>query len=262
VSDEPRLLAETSGAVITLTLDNPSRGNALTRPIYEQLNDAYRRIAEDPSIRVVVFTAAGDRHFCTGADVSALGGELRKPGEVFTLTWRHAGIRKPVVVAVNGTVAGGGLGFVTDGDIVVASRRAKLLDPHVRVGQICGYGALRLTSIVGPSEAARVALAGGVLDAERAHTLGLVNELLDTASDARARAQEIAATIVAGSPEAVRVTHELLQYIAIDSEQEVVLSGANQAWARHFSHPDATEGPRAFTERREPVWVMPHDTAS
>jgi enoyl-CoA hydratase/carnithine racemase len=132
----------------------------------------------------------------------------------------------------------------------------------VRVGQICGYGALRLTSIVGPSEAARVALAGGVLDAERAHTLGLVNELLDTASDARARAQEIAATIVAGSPEAVRVTHELLRYIAIDSEQEVVLSDANQAWARHFSHPDATEGPRAFTERREPVWVMPHDTAS
>ena len=74
MSDEPRLLAETSGAVITLTLDNPSRGNALTRPIYEQLNEAYRRIAEDPSIRVVVFTAAGDRHFCTGADVSALGG--------------------------------------------------------------------------------------------------------------------------------------------------------------------------------------------
>lgn len=255
--DEPCLIVDQHDAVLTLTLSNPGRGNALTRPIYEQLNEAYRQVAADPAIRVVVFTAEGDRHFCTGADVSALGGELRKPGEVFTLTWRQAGISKPVVVAVNGTAAGGGLGFVTDGDIVVASRNAKFIDPHVMVGQICGYGALRLVSIVGPSEATRVALAGGALDAERAYSLGLVNELHDSADQARDRAQEIAAKIVAASPEAVRVTHQLQRGVAAAAEQQVALAEANRAWERHFGHPDATEGPRAFAAKRQPAWVAP-----
>ncbi len=211
---------------------------------------------------MVVFTATGDRHFCTGADVSALGGALRSPGERFTLTWRQAGVTKPVVVAVNGTAAGGGLGFVTDGDIVVSARGAKFIDPHVRIGQICGYGSLRLVSIIGASEASRIALAGGVLVAERAYALGLVNELFDTAAQARERAHDLALAIIGASPSAVQVTHGLQRALATSGEQQRALDAANAAWERHFTHPDAAEGPNAFAEKRAPAWVQPQTVTS
>jgi enoyl-CoA hydratase/carnithine racemase len=254
MSDDPRVITEGSDGIALVTLHNPARGNALTRPMYEQLNEAWTWIESDPVIRAAVFTATGDRHFCTGADVSALGGVLRSPGERFTLTWRQAGVTKPMVVAVNGTAAGGGLGFVTDGDIVVAARQSKFMDPHVRIGQICGYGALRLVSIIGASEASRIALAGGILEAERAYALGLVNELFDTAEEARERARDLARAIVTASPSAVQVTHSLQRALASTEEQNRVLDSANAAWNRHFTHPDATEGPNAFAEKRAPVW--------
>ena len=262
MSDAPRVINSVQGGVALVTLHNPQRGNALTRPIYEQLNEAWTWIENDPAIRAVVFSASGDRHFCTGADVSALGGALRSPGERFTLTWRQAGVTKPVVVAVNGTAGGGGLGFVTDGNIVVATRRAKFTDPHVKIGQICGYGALRLVGIIGASEASRIALAGGVLDAERAHALGLVNELFDTADEARERALELAKAIVAASPASVQVTHALQRALASSAEQLRVLESANAAWDEHFTHPDAAEGPKAFQDKRAPVWAEPEAAAS
>jgi E-phenylitaconyl-CoA hydratase len=164
--NSPRVIFSVDGGIAAVVLHNPKAGNALTRNIYLQLRDAWERIEKDPAVRVVTFTAAGDKHFCTGADVSALTsqGSLRLPGEAtgegWRLTWRMAGVTKPVVVAVNGTAAGGGLGFVTDGDVVLASRNAKFIDTHVNVGQICGYGALRLVSLIGPSEAKRIAIAG------------------------------------------------------------------------------------------------------
>lgn len=255
MTDEPRVITDRKDGIAFVTLHNPDRGNALTRPIYEQLGEAWTWIENDREIGAAVFTAAGDRHFCTGADVSALGGALRTPGENFTLTWRQAGVTKPVVVAVNGTAAGGGLGFVTDGTIVVSTRRAKFVDPHVKIGQICGYGALRLVTIIGASEASRVALAGGVLDAERAYTLGLVNELFDTAEEAKARAAELAAYIVAASPAAVAVTNGLLRGMDRLDEHQAGLAAANAAFDSHFPHPDAAEGPRSFKEKRPPAWA-------
>lgn len=242
--------------IAAVVLRNPRSGNALTRPIYEQLCAAWQRVETDPSIRVVTFTAAGDRHFCVGADLSALTaqGSLRRPGEPWTLTWRQFGVSKPVVVAVNGTASGGGLGFVTDGDIVVAARNATFRDSHVSVGQICGYGALRLVEVIGPSEAARIALGGGVLSAARAHELGLVNELHDTAEETVAGATAIAAHIARASPTAVRETLTLLRGMSDSAHRRDVLAAADSAVERHMSHPDAEEGPRAWLDKREPAW--------
>jgi enoyl-CoA hydratase/carnithine racemase len=257
VPTDAGITTDVTDGIASVTLNNPDRANSLTRKMYEALRDAWAWIESDEAVRAVVFTAAGDRHFCTGADVSALSeqGSLRKPGENFTLTWRQAGVTKPVVVAVNGTALGGGLGFVTDGNIVVATRRAKFVDTHVQVGQICGYGALRLVSIIGASEATRLAIAGGTLDAERAHMLGLVNELLDSPDEAKARAREIAATIVAASPTAVQVTLGLQRGLSRSDEHERVLAAANTAIDVHMEHPDATEGPRAWLEKRPAVWA-------
>jgi enoyl-CoA hydratase/carnithine racemase len=242
-------------------LSNPKSGNALTRNMFEILRDTWASIEGNSAIRAVVFSAQGDRFFCTGADMSSLKtqGALRRPGEAtgdqWMLTWRMASLSKPVVVAVNGVVAGGGLGFVTDGDVVVASRNAKFLDTHVAVGQICGYGALRLVGIIGASEATRVALAGGALSADRAHQLGLVNELCDTPQQAKEIARALATKIAAASPAAVRSTFHLLQAFASSDENRVNVAAADKALDAHMQHPDATEGPTAWLEKREPRWA-------
>lgn len=256
MDEESTVIRSLADGVASITLNNPKSGNALTRSIYEALVDTWQWVEENSDIKAVTFTASGDRFFCTGADVSSLKeqGTLRKPGEDWRLTWRMAGVTKPVIVAVNGTVAGGGLGFVTDGTVVVASRNAKFMDTHVSVGQICGYGALRLVSIIGPSEAARIALAGGRLTSERAHALGLVNELCETADDARECARALALNIAKSSPKAVARTSELLRAITVASHEGNALLAADKAIDEHMSHPDATEGPRAWVEKRTAQW--------
>lgn len=247
--------------IATVELNNPEKGNALTRNMFLALCEAWKRIENDRAIKVVVFTAAGDRFFCTGGDVSALKtqGALRLPGEAtgnqWRLTWRMAGITKPVVVAVNGSAAGGGLGFVTDGDIVLASRNAKFLDTHVNIGQICGYGALRLASIIGASEAKRIALAGGTITAERAYELGLVNELYDTPADVKEAARKTAERIASASPTAVARTFEALVQLSHPSQEAAVIAKVDKMLDAHMTHPDATEGATAWLEKRKPVWA-------
>jgi enoyl-CoA hydratase/carnithine racemase len=256
-TDEPTVVRSCTDGIAEIVLHNPTAGNAITRGIYEELCDAWRWIEADPEVRVATFTAAGERHFCLGGDLKSLSkqGTLRRPGERWTLTWRQAGVTKPVIVAVNGTVAGGGLGFVTDGDVVVASRNAKFLDTHVAVGQICGYGALRLVRLIGSSEAIRIGLAGGTLTAERAHALGLVNELYDDPAGAVAATRALATRIVAASPAAVRCTFELQRAMASEVDEAEVLSRADRALEHHMTHPDASEGPAAWLEKRTPRWV-------
>jgi E-phenylitaconyl-CoA hydratase len=256
----PCLKFSVADGIAALVLHNPKAGNSLTRGIYEQLRDAWVRIDQDSAIKVVTFTATGDRFFCTGADMSALKsqGSLRLPGEAtgeaWRLTWRMAGITKPVIVAVNGVAAGGGLGFVTDGDVVLASRNAKFVDAHVNVGQICGYGALRLVSLIGGSEAKRIALAGGALSAERAHTLGLVNELFDTPAEAVAAARAAALKIASASPTAVHKTLQLLQALSRPPHEAAVVATADRMLDEHMTHPDSTEGPKAWLDKRAPSW--------
>jgi E-phenylitaconyl-CoA hydratase len=253
----PTVLRRFDAGVATVVLHNPRSGNALTRSIYEELAAAWDELEADPAVRVVVFGAAGDRHFCVGGDMSALEEQgLRRAGEDWRLTWRQAGMTKPVVVAVNGTVAGGGLGFVTDGDIVVAADHARFLDTHVAIGQICGYGSLRLVKIIGESEAKRIAIAGGMIDARRAYELGLVNELRTGAEATMARAQEIARLILRASPTAMQRTLELQRAIAISNDDSAPLQAADRAVEDHMAHPDATEGPRAWKENRDPTWQL------
>ncbi len=256
-ADAPRVITSLTRGVATIELHNPRSANALTRPIYEQLCRAWEWVESDSAVRVVVFTAAGERHFCVGADMKALSnqGTLRIPGEKWTLTWRQFGVTKPVVVAVNGTAAGGGLGFVTDGDIVVAAAHVKFLDTHVAVGQICGYGALRLVSLIGPSEATRIAVGGGTLTVARAQELGLVNEIRPTVAEALTCAREIAERIASASPTAVRETLSLLRELSRTPTQDSALRRADQVVEKHMNHPDATEGPRAWLDKRTPEWA-------
>lgn len=251
-----RIIAEVHDGVARLTISNPERANALSPGMLQALEQEWRRLDEDRAVRVVLFTAVGDRHFCAGADVQSLSqpGEIIDPTRPARWTSRQNQVGKPVVVAVNGVCAGGGLGFVTDADVVVASRNARFLDPHVEIGQVSGFSVLRLALLVGTSEATLLALGGRAMGAERAYALGLVSELHDTPDEARGAAAEIAGNIARASPAAVAATIRGLREIRTPPHEAGVLQRAMAAATAHWTHPDAAEGPRARLEKRAPVW--------
>lgn len=251
---------EISDRVMTVCLSRPEVGNALSRRMREPMARIWRRAVTDDEIRVVVVTGEGHRHFCTGADV----GEIAATGSVPSadaadepIVWSplRAGVRKPVICAVNGVVAGGGLHFVADADIVVADDHAQFMDTHVSVGQVGAVENIGLTHRLPFGTVMRMTLQGASfrLGAERAHQLGLVDELVG-ADELQSAARDIAVAVAANSPRAVQLSRALLW----DSLGRTPHDAEREAWRvaqSHWDHPDFLEGARAFAEKRPPQWT-------
>jgi len=211
---------------------------------------------------VIVNTGNGAA-FQTGLDVRALARDrdaLREQSRrtrdaTLKLTAWHNQVWKPVIAAVNGVCAGGGLHFVADADIVIAADTATFLDPHVSLGQVTAYEVIALAR-QSPMEAImRMALLGSRerLTAQRAYELGIVSDVV-TAADLPAAATALAETIARNSPTAMAHTKR-----ALWGAFELGLTDACKAGAREliamWGHPDQTEGPLAFAEKRQPVWA-------
>ncbi len=255
--DDGVLLTEVRGATLLVTLNRPDRGNALSGELMIALTALWTSTAADPELRCVVITGAG-RAFCTGADVELLASDRRDVGdtaaaELAFLPGSHLDI--PVIVAVNGTCAGGGLHFLADADISIAADTATFLDPHVTVGQVSALEPLGLRLKMRPDRLARMVLLGRSerLDAATAEQAGLVSQV--TAPDALLdTALELAERIAANSPEAVRLSRRVLRTF----EERLLGTDADLGWElirRHWAHPDAAEGPAAFLEKRAPSWA-------
>jgi enoyl-CoA hydratase/carnithine racemase len=213
---------------------------------------------------VIVNTGAGSA-FQTGVDLGALRDDpdgLRaharrtRDAELRFTAW-HLGIAKPVIAAVNGVCAGGGLHFVADADVVIAASDATFVDPHVSVGQVVAYEGIALAR-KSPMEAIlRLALVGRYerLTARRAYQLGVISQVVDPPTALRDEAQALAETIARNSPAAMAATKR-----ALWGALEAGLTDASRAGARElvslWGHPDQDEGPRAFAERREAEWVV------
>jgi E-phenylitaconyl-CoA hydratase len=259
----PGLIYEKRDHIAYITLNRPERSNALHSSMIEPLKAIWAEIRDDPWIRATVVTAAGERHFCTGADMGAVAGRGGVSAGQGPLTdevfWspRQNRVWKPTVTAVNGTVAGGGFHFVVDADIVVASENATFVDTHVNVGMVGAIENIGLAKRLPLGTALRMTLAGRAfrLTAARAYQLGMIEEvvpqdkLLETAD-------EIAHQIAANSPAAVTLSMQAMWNSLEDGYTQAMEYG----WAlarMHWGHPDFKEGPRAFAEKREPQWYEP-----
>lgn len=251
-----------TGPVATITIDRPERGNALTPAMRPVITALWADVRDDPAVRAVVVTGRGDRHFCTGVDldgVAATGTATSGDGPAAEeIVWspHHQHLWKPVICAVNGLVAGAGLHFVVDADIVVADERATFMDTHVNVGMVGAVENVGLIARAGLGAALRMTLSGRHhrMSAARAHTLGLVDELAP-AGQARAVAQEIAADIAENSPAAVAASKQAL-WTALELPRSEAIEHAWALARQHWAHPDFREGPRAFAEKREPRWTV------
>jgi enoyl-CoA hydratase len=259
------LKLERVGPVGWLINARPEALNAMNAEMREELGAAWLELDRDPAVRVIVHTGEG-RAFQTGADVKEVAtdgaGMQRYKDDLLTFdmhfsAW-HQNVSKPVIAAVNGICAGGGLHFVADADIVIAASDATFFDPHVSVGQVTAIEVIGLARKMPFEAVMRMALVGAHerMPAERAYELGMVSQVVDPPEELRAEAQRLAETIARNSPAALRATKK-----ALWGALELGLTDACRLGAQHlmgvWGHPDQEEGPRAFVEKREPRWQDP-----
>lgn len=261
MSHYERLVVEKADGIGWLILNRPEAGNAFDALMLDELESAWAALAADPDVHVIVNTANG-RSFCTGMDVVQVARDKdamrrhsrrTRDAELKISSW-HCGVWKPVIAAVNGVCAGGGLHLVADADIVIAAESASFVDPHVSVGQAVAYEAITLLR-KSPMEAiTRMTLSGKGerISAQRACQLGIISEVV--ADDAlRATATRLAGAVAANSPTAMQATKKALWRSLEVGLTQARDEAAEEIW-RLRNHPDHSEGARAFLEKRPPRW--------
>lgn len=261
-TDQPELVYERRGSTAVVILNRPRQGNALTQAMAAAIVEVWHTVMADPGVRALVITGAGDRHFCTGLDLhefAATGRTTVDDGSTHdAIAWSplHHGVTKPVICALNGLVAGGGLHFVADADIVVATPHAQVMDTHTSVGIVGAVENVGLTRRLPLGTVLRLTLQGRHfrLSADRAHELGLFDEVCEP-DELLPLALSIAESIARNSPSAVEASKRAIW----GSLDHGLRQGQEAAWeiaVEQRQHPDFQEGARAYAEGRPPQWSI------
>ena len=263
---EPHLLYEKRGHVAWLTLNRPDKHNALSPEMLVRLAEAWRDVRDDADVRVAVLTGAGERAFCSGADLGRLiplVTRARPPDDEWDerlLADRRAfgdgllrgfELDKPVVAAVNGHALAGGTELVLACDLRVAASTATFGLTEVARGIIPGGGGVsRLPRQVPRCLAMEILLVGDHLSADDAYRFGLVNRVVAPEA-VEATAGEMAGRVAGNGPLAVQAVKE-----AVRRSEGIPLADAlrieSEVGVKVFASEDAVEGPRAFMEKRPP----------
>src|SRR3954471_21793967 len=245
---------ESRNQITYVTINRPDKLNALNMATMEDLRAAFTAAKDDKEIRVVILTGEGQKAFVAGADI----GELSKHNTISAKEYTHKGqsvldliegLGKPVIACINGFALGGGCELAMACTMRIASENAKLGQPEVKLGIMAGYGGTqRLPRLVGKGIANQILLTADMINAQEAHRVGLVNEVVPQA-DLIKRAEEIAAKIIANAPLAVQYTME-----AVNHGMEMTLAEGLYLEATLFgvccSTEDKNEGTKAFLEKR------------
>jgi enoyl-CoA hydratase/carnithine racemase len=248
--------------IALITLLRPDRGNSLLPSMQPVMRAIWSEVRDDPALRVAIVTAAGERHFCTGFDVGEAEGEdadtvfaNRPLADAVHWSPHQNRVWKPVLCAVNGLCVGGGLHFVVDADIVLASRNAAFMDSHVNVGMVGALENVGLAKRLPLGSALRMTRMGRHyrMPAERAYQLGLVDELVETPADLLPAALTMAQALLENSPQAMALSKQAV-WNSLEQGYGPALEHAWTLLRLHWSHPDFLEGPRAFGEKRRPAW--------
>jgi enoyl-CoA hydratase len=244
------VLTEARGGVLLITLNRPDALNAVNADLASGLLSAVTTLDESVEFTAGVLTGNG-RGFCSGMDLKAFA--LSGPPAGFDAFLRD-GCRKPLIAAVEGFALAGGLEIALTCDLLVAARGVKLGIPEARVGLFAAGGALfRLPRRIPYGIAMEMALTAEPITADRAHELGLVAHVTEP-GQAVAAALELAGRIARNGPLAVIASKQLIRNTSTLPESDAWRAQEPLA-AKVFNSQDAQEGPRAFAERRTPVWV-------
>jgi len=257
MTDDPILQEERDG-VLTLTLNRPRKLNAITPEMHLVLHEVFNRFAADESLHVCVVTGAGDRAFCAGSDLTAQaeGQSAPYPPSGYGGIAARFDLDKPVIAAVNGLCLGGGFEIALACDIIVASSDAVFGLPEPKVGVIAvGGGIHRLARQIGLKQAMEALLTARNIPAEEGYRLGFVSRLA-APGELDEAVGEVCARILANAPLAVRLTKELALWGLDQPTLADAMGGQADLpnFRRWLNSEDTREGPRAFAEKRKPVW--------
>jgi methylglutaconyl-CoA hydratase len=250
------------GPVATVALNRPEVHNAFNEHLISQLHEAFRSLATDESVRVLVLAGEG-KSFSAGADLDwmrrAAGfseeENLRDAGEAAALWRAIAECPKPVVARVHGNAFGGGAGLVATSDIAIASEQAMFGFTEVRLGLVPATVAPHVVEKIGPGRALPLFLTGERFDAHRALEIGLVHQVVPDAQ-LDVAVGSVVDQLLAGGPNALRACKELVRRVAADRGSEIDGYTAGLiATAR--AGEEGREGVGAFLEKRKPSWI-PH----
>jgi enoyl-CoA hydratase len=264
----PELIYEQRGAVAWLTINRPAARNVLDPRAFVELADAWDEVRRNTAVRVAVLTGAGERDFCCGGDLGSLiplwtGARspadaierrvVEDPALIERALLKGEPLYKPVVCAVNGRALGGGCEILLATDVRIAATGAQFGLPEPKMGIVPGAGSMvRLARQIPYAHAMRLLLTGEPVDAPTALAWGLVSEVV-AAGELLARAEAVAARIAANAP------------LALAAIKRTVLDSHTESWSDAFAREareaggvmasrDAREGPRAFKEKRDPVY--------
>ncbi len=248
------------GHIARVTLNRPERMNAVDEATANSLEEIWEQIENDDNIRVVVLTGNGSKAFCAGADLKAAAGE--KSGLEYWANARANGfgglaLRKslqvPVIARVNGLAVGGGFEMVLGCDIVIAADHASFGLPEAKVGRMPLDGGMILLPRMIPEKAALgMLLTGKRISAADALAYGLVNAVVEEA-ELDSTVDKWVAEILQCAPLSVKAIKECVKETG-DMSVVDAYSRRSATLMAALDSEDADEGPRAFTEKRKPVW--------
>jgi enoyl-CoA hydratase len=265
----PHLLVEKYDGIARLTLNRPEKRNALSPEMIVRLCEAWQDIEQDPRIRVALVTGAGEQAFSSGGDLGTLIPLMmrtREPQGAWETRFsadrrqlgrgllRNTSFFKPVVAAINGHALAGGVEFILSTDLRVMSENATLALTEVRRGLIASGGSLaRLTRQVSWAQAMELALVAEPISAERALAMGLVNRVVPP-HEVLPTAEALARQIAQGAPVALMKSKEAMVR-GSGRPLDEAFAIETQCTKDNAATADAKEGPRAFMEKRPPVFT-------
>ena len=245
-----------SDGITTITINRPSKLNALNRETIEELHSAFKAADEDKNTKVIIITGSGEKAFVAGADTSefanysvAEGRQLAAKGQELLFDF-VANLSTPVIAAVNGFALGGGLELAMAAHFRVASDNAKMGLPEVSLGVIPGYGGTqRLPQLVGKGRAMEMIMTAGMIDANQALQYGLVNHVV-TLEELIPFTEKLAGKVMKNSSVAISSAIR-----AVNAAYDVDVNGFTveiEEFGSCFGTGDFKEGTTAFLEKRKP----------
>mgnify|MGYP002700404398 FL=1 len=249
------ILLSQKEALAIITINRPKKLNALNKATIEELHEAFQVLDKDSSVKVIVITGSGEKAFVAGADISEFahftvdnGGKLAAKGQEMLFNYIE-NFSKPVIAAVNGFALGGGLELAMACHFRVASDNAKMGLPEVSLGVIPGYGGTqRLPQLIGKGNAMELIMTAGMISAEKAAALGLVN-YVTTLEELMPLVEKLAGKIMRNSSVAISAAIK-----AVNANFEDGVDGFEveiSEFGNCFGTEDFREGTTAFLEKRK-----------
>lgn len=249
------ILIEKENAISTITINRPTKLNALNKATIEELHHAFKALNDDKETRVIIITGSGEKAFVAGADISEFasfssseGAQLAAKGHELLFDFVQ-NMNKPVIAAVNGFALGGGLELAMASHFRVASDNAKMGLPEVTLGVIPGYGGTqRLPQLVGKGRAMEMIMTAQMIDAQTALNYGLVNHVV-TQEELLTFTKGIASKIAKNSPNAIKEA-----IVAVNDNFKDGVNGFEteiKNFGACFGTADFIEGTTAFLEKRK-----------